>query len=143
MYDPIAATRCDPPLYMPQGTQGPAVTPVLRFLASWALERRFDTPRLIVNEFFSDEAKLYLEKYQAENGLPTTGVVDAPTIKRMREQGFDYVERLKAQGSDPNLQKLTRFFGRKGAAIWWGPGIEPTNQPEAAKARLRATWPAK
>ena len=124
MDPPTTATT--PPVVMGLGSEGPAVKPVLAFLAEqYHKKQGAPHPALIVNEQFGAVATQLMSWYQGGRGGNEADYLNLWTVRRMAEDGFNYYAAAQAAGD-----RVTMFVDWKGICTFWKPGHRSWSNPD-------------
>ncbi len=117
----------DPPPYMEKGSNGEVVNRVLQFLDSWAKKSGRGGTDIVLDGTLGSTGVRWMQQYQKAKGLTPDGGCGSQTRAQMLKDGFDFIKTAKTTG-----EKITAFVQPDGETLYWGVGIAPIRDRNAA-----------
>ncbi len=129
----------DPPLYLEEGSRGPAINLLLTFLQDWAKERGYSNTFFPpINGTYDGLALQMMKWYQETYSLDVDGGCGPQTRQHMLEHhGFNLAGCMKAIGAgDMTLTKFVQPPHEQHPELFWAADIEPDPNEHLAQKAL-------
>ena len=127
-----------PPPYLQPGSEGPAVNVLLKFLVGWAAENGQTSTGIELDGEYGTVGIGWMGIYQASHDIDPDGACGPESRRTMQEcDGFDFEQTLMDRGEELGI---TKFVQLDGTDLYWGPGIEPQEDEQAARSFFYKAW---
>lgn len=114
----------DPPTDFGPGTEGPAVTPIIKWMIGYAARCGRSNTGLIADTTYGPTFGQWIFWYRKQHGLPLSQDIDADALAQMKRDGFDFA--AEAQATDPGevtvFERDARFAY---TTVYWASGCPP------------------